>query len=82
MRLRKMIQFAFGFIEFAVSGCGSVPRDQSYYVILRGISMMFGTNRMAMRAPAMGLTLVLTLATVIALNMSWGAASEIGRAHV
>jgi uncharacterized protein (TIGR03067 family) len=78
MRLAKMIQFAFGFIEFAVSRRGSAPRDQSYYGILRGISMMFGTNRMALRAPAMGLSLVLTLATGIALNMSWGAASARG----
>jgi uncharacterized protein (TIGR03067 family) len=36
------------------------------------------TNRMAMRAPALGLTLVLTMATGIALNMSWGAANARG----
>ena len=40
--------------------------------------MKFVTNRMAMRAPAMGFTLVLTLATGIALNMSWGAVSARG----
>jgi uncharacterized protein (TIGR03067 family) len=40
--------------------------------------MMFATNGMAMRAPAMGLSLVLTLATGIALTMSWGAASARG----
>jgi uncharacterized protein (TIGR03067 family) len=40
--------------------------------------MKFVTNCVAMRAPAMGLTLVLTLATGIALNMSWGAVSAWG----
>jgi uncharacterized protein (TIGR03067 family) len=40
--------------------------------------MKFVMNWMAMRAPAMGLTLVLTLATGIALNMSWGTASAFG----
>ena len=40
--------------------------------------MKFVTNWAAMRAPAMGLTLLLTLATGIALNMTWGAASAWG----
>jgi uncharacterized protein (TIGR03067 family) len=62
MRLPKMIQFGLEFIDFAFFAGRTAPREQSNDVNLRGIIMMFVTNRMVMRAPATGLTLLLAVA--------------------
>jgi uncharacterized protein (TIGR03067 family) len=78
MRLPKMIQFGLEFIDFAFFAGSTAPREQSDDVTLRGIIMMFVTNRMAMRAPAAGLTLLLTAAIGASLGVGLSGASAWG----
>src|SRR5260370_30410007 len=73
-----MIQFGLGFIDFAFSAGGTAPREQGNYVNLRGIIMMSVKNRLAMRVPATGLRLLLSVAIGAGLGLGLGTASAWG----
>jgi uncharacterized protein (TIGR03067 family) len=55
-----------------------VPREKSIIVKLRGMIMLFKTNRLAMRAAAAALSFGLTVAIAASLSLGWGAATARG----